>query len=242
MAFPPLHELKGRTLKGVNRLMRAVPEAASPAALKVPVLRLLATLVDGRKVPPPFFQVIHDLLDASPTLTLGELMDQAGEQVWGLTLLLLALLTFIPGVANVLSLATIVLGLQMLWGSPHPWMPGRLRAVEIHQGRVKKLLARIEDRLAWLGERRGSRRPPSQRFVGFLVAWTAFLAALPIPLPFANVLPATALILYGTALLEEWPLMAWMGVLLSLGTTAYFGYSFELAWKACKAMFHGVMG
>lgn len=230
---------RGRTLRGVRRF---TPEIPLPAGLRHAGLRMLATLVASRSVPPPFFQVLHTLLDRHPALSLGTLLDEAGEQVWGLTVLVLALLTFIPGVANILSLATIAVGLQMLWGSPHPWLPPVMRRLEMHRGRIKGLLAQVESKVAWLAERRGERRPPSQRFLGFLVAWTAFLAALPIPLPFANVLPALALILYGTALLEEWPLLAWLGVAGSLGTTIYFGLSFELAWKACMALFRGVMG
>jgi hypothetical protein len=170
------------------------------------------------------------------------LLDEAGEQTWGLTVLLLALLTFIPGVANVLSLATLLVGLRMCWGSPHPWLPRVIQGVEIHPGRVKNLLATIERRLAWLAKRRGSRRAPSQRLLGLLIAWTAFIAALPIPLPFANALPAVALVLFGVALLEEWPALAWIGALATLATTAYFAYSFDLAWRAFQTMLRGVMG
>lgn len=191
------------------------------------LLRLVAPLVERQGAERPFFGFLHELLDRHPHLTLGRLLDEAGEQVWGLTVLFLALLTFIPGVANVLSLATLVVGLQMLWGSPHPWLPARLQAQEVHPGRTKELLAAIERRLGWLLESRSDRRRPSLRFTGFLVAWTAFLAALPLLLPFANVAPAIALILLGIALLEEWPLLAWLGAACSLATTIYFAFSIQ---------------
>jgi hypothetical protein len=230
---------QGRHRKAVRR---GAPRLPRPSRLRRAGLRLLAALVAGRSAPPPFFKVLHAALDRHPSLPLGRLLDEAGEQAWGLTVLVLALLTFIPGVANVLSLATLLVGLQMLGGRPQPWIPGVLRGVVLRRGRVKSLLAKVEERMGWLAERRGQRRPPSQRFLGFLVAWTAFLAALPIPLPFANVLPAVALILYGTALLEEWPLLAWLGVLQTVGTTVYFAFSFNLAWKALQAMARGVIG
>jgi hypothetical protein len=156
---------------------------------------------------------------------MGQLLEDAGEQAWGLTVLLLAMLTFIPGVANVLSLATILIGALMMRGAAQPWLPNNLRRLELHRGRIEELLAKVEIRIAWLAKRRGPRQAPSQRFLGFLVAWTAFVAALPIPLPFANVLPAAALILFGVALLEEWPFMAWLGAAISLGTTIYFAFS-----------------
>ena len=66
----------------------------------------------------------------------------------------------------------------------------------------------------------------------------AFLAALPAPLPFANVLPAAALILYGVALLEEWPQLTWIGLFLTLGTALYFLLSAEVAWRALRALMH----
>lgn len=190
----------------------------------------------------PFFSALHDLLDRHPTLTLGRLLDEAGEQTWGLTVFLMALFTFIPGVANVLSLATLLVGLRMLWGYPHPWLPQAIQGMEIHHGRVKGLLATVEKRLAWLAKRRGSRRAPSQRLVGLLVAWTALMAALPIPLPFANALPAMALVLYGVALLEEWPTLAWLGSLGTLAATLYFGLSFDLARQALQAMWRSLLG
>lgn len=190
-------------------------------------LRLVAPLVERQGEERPFFGFLHELLDRHPHLTLGRLLDEAGEQVWGLTVLFLALLTFIPGVANVLSLATLVVGLQMMWGAPHPWLPAVVQGQEIHRGRTKELLAAIERRLGWLLQQRSARRRPSLRFAGFLVAWTALLAALPLILPFANVLPAVALILLGVALLEEWPLLAWIGAAGSLGITVYFAFSIQ---------------
>lgn len=190
----------------------------------------------------PFFNALHDLLDRHPEVTLGRLLDEASEQSWGLTVLMLAILTFIPGVANVLSLATLAVGIQMLWGSPHPWLPKKAQKLVLHKGRIKDALAAIEKRLVWLAKRRGTRRSPSQRFTGFLVAWTAFLAILPLPvLPFSNFLPATALVLFGVALLEEWPFLGWMGFICSLGTTLYFGVSFEVALHAIKLLLKGVM-
>ena len=187
--------------------------------------RTLPELIRTKTEQRPFFTALHELLDRHPVITLGLLLQEAGEQASGLAVLLLAMLTFLPGVANVLSLATLWIGVRMMLGATQPWLPGTLRRLELHRGRIKDLLAQVESRIAWLAKRRGPRQAPSQRFLGFLVAWTAFVAALPIPLPFANVLPALALILFGVALLEEWPAMAWLGALISLGTTVYFAFS-----------------
>ena len=187
------------------------------------------------------FRLLDRLLETEGTVSVRDLLDEAKEQTYGLALLILALLTFIPGVANVLSLGTLVLGLQLWWGRSHPWLPEALQRHELQRGHVKALLAQVEARLAWLGARTAPRRPPGRRTLGFLVTWTAFLAALPVPLPLANVLPATGLVLLGTSLLEEWPLLAWLGAGFSLLTTVYFALSGGLLWEALKAALHAVM-
>lgn len=193
--------------------------------------------------PPPLslFRVLDQLLAVDGTVSIQELLDEAGEQTYGLALLILALLTFIPGVANLLSLGTLALGLQLWWGRSHLWLPAALQRFEMQRGRVKELLAHVEARLAWLGTRTAPRKAPGRRTLGFLVSWTAFLAALPVLLPFANVLPAISLVLFGMALLEEWPLLAWLGAGFSLVTTVYFALSAGLVWEALRAAFHAVM-
>jgi hypothetical protein len=144
-------------------------------------------------------------------------------------------------VANLLSLGTLALGLQLWWGRSHLWLPESLQRFEMQRGRVKELLAHVEAKLAWLGARTAPRKAPGRRTLGFLVSWTAFLAALPVLLPFANVLPAVGLVLYGVSLLEEWPLLAWLGAGFTLVTTIYFALSAGLVWEATKAAFHAVM-
>ena len=74
--------------------------------------------------------------------------------------------------------------------------------------------------------------------MGAIIAWTGFLLALPVPLPFGNQLPAAILCLLGAALLEERPAWAWIGVTASLGNTLYFAFSFDLIFRASMRAFH----
>jgi hypothetical protein len=151
----------------------------------------------------PLFLALQHLLEEDGSVSIGELLDRAGEQTYGFAILLLGLLTFIPAVANVVNLATLALGYQLFRRQPHPWIPERLQRHEMHRGRIKGLL------------------------LGLLVAWTGFLAALPVILPAANILPAIAIVLIGVALLEEWPFLAWLGGAFSFITTVYFAVSFQ---------------
>lgn len=177
----------------------------------------------------PLFQTLEALLDEEGSIPLGELLDRAGGQTYGLGIVLLSLTCFIPGVANGVALGSVALGLQMAFGAPHPWIPEMVQRLQVHRGKVKGLLARLEANLARLGKRVGPRRELNRRAMGALVAWTAFLLFLPLPLPLSNLLPGLSLILIGMGLVEGWPFLAWLGALGSLATTLYFAIFFKEA-------------
>ena len=179
----------------------------------------------------PLFQALEVLLDQEGSVSLGELLDRAGDQTYGLGIVLLSLTCFIPGVANGVALGSLALGLQMAFGAPHPWIPRRVQLIEVHRGKVKRLLAHLEANLARLGKRVNPRRELNTKAMGALVTWTAFLLFLPLPLPLSNLLPGISLILIGMGLLEGWPLLAWLGGLGSLATTFYFSLSARLILK-----------
>lgn len=188
----------------------------------------------------PFFEELHARLDAEAGLTLGAFIEQAGDQTFGLLVLLLSLPSLIPAVNVPLALlgglALIGLGLQMAIGSGKPALPARLRRQGLHKGRIKEALAAFERQLDRLPS--GPRRALNRRWMGVWVAWTGFLLFLPVwPLPFANILPAAALCLLGAALMEERPLWGWLGILGSLGVTTYFGYSFDMVLKSLHHLF-----
>lgn len=177
-----------------------------------------------------FFEKLHRRLDEEESLTLGTFIEEAGIQTYGLLVLLLALPSLIPGVnvpmAPLGGLAMMGLGFQMLFGSGQPMIPARLRRQRIHQGKIKNALAAFERQLDRLPS--GPKRSLNRRWIGFWITWTAFLLAMPVFLPFANVAPAAALCLLGAALMEDRPLWGWLGILGSLGVTIYFGFSFDL--------------
>jgi len=195
--------------------------------------------------PKPFFETLHALLDAEGAVTLGELLDAAGEQTYGLLVLLLSLPSLIPGLnlglAPVGGVGIVAMGLQLAWGIPHPWVPRRVQTQPIHKGHIKNALARFEtqlDRLRWPG---AVQRPLNRRWVGLVTAWTGFLLAIPVPLPFGNVLPAAILCLLGAALLEERPLWAWVAAAAAFGNTLYFASSFGLIVRGTVKIFHAIM-
>lgn len=195
--------------------------------------------------PKPFFATLHALLDAEGEITFGELLDAAGEQTYGLLVLLLSLPNLVPGLnvglAPVGGVGLIALGAQLAWDTPHPWVPRRLQGQVIHKGRIKGALARMETQLNRFRWRSAERRPLSRRAVGAVIAWTGFLLAIPVPLPFGNQLPAVILCLLGAALLEERPLWAWAGAGAALANTLYFASSFGLIVRTILKAFHALV-
>ena len=195
--------------------------------------------------PRPFFETLRSLLDADGRVTLGELLDAAGEQTYGLLMLLLALPSLVPGLnvgmAPVAGLGILALGLQLAWGTPHPWVPRRIQAQPLHKGRIKQALAALEGQLARIRWRRPRVRPLNRRWVGLVAAWTGFLLALPVPLPFGNQLPAAILCLLGAALLEDRPGWSWLATAAALGNTLYFASSYGLIVRYTLKAFHAIM-
>lgn len=182
--------------------------------------------------PEPFFEALHGLLERDGCITLGELVEAAGEQALGLLVLLLALPSLVPVVdvpsAPLGGAAIIGLGWRMARGDAKPWLPERIRKMELQRGRVKETLARVDRLMARLRLDRLERRPLSQRWMGALMAWTGLLLAIPVPVPFGNIFPAATLAILGIALLGERPGLGWIGALASLGITLYFALSADL--------------
>ncbi|WP_306591007.1 exopolysaccharide biosynthesis protein [Geothrix sp. 21YS21S-4] len=196
-------------------------------------------------LPKPLFETLRALLDAEGEITLGELLDAAGEQIYGLLVLLVALPSLVPGLnlglAPVGGAGLMALGAQLAWGTTHPWVPRRIQSQPIHKGRIKEALAKLEVQLARFRRRAPLQRPLSPRWMGLCIAWTGFLLALPVPLPFGNQIPASILCLLGAALLEERPTWAWVGAIASLANTVYFASSFGLIVRTCVKAFHALV-
>jgi hypothetical protein len=187
-------------------------------------------MLEPRKVPHPFFRTLHELLEVEGDVTVRELMDAAGEQTYGLLILVSGLTSFIPGVSMAGGLVSMILGAQLAWGTRKPWLPERLMRITLHRGKAKDALARFEGWLLRLGSGGKPGRLLERRTLGVVITWTSFLLAVPVPplIPFGNALPALAVCLQGAALLEERPTWAWLGLAGMAATTLYLGLSVKV--------------
>ncbi|MBP1626686.1 MAG: transporter permease [Holophagaceae bacterium] len=205
----------------------------------------LQELVEVRPRPAPFFKALRGLLERESKSTLGDLMDAAGEQTYGLLIMLLALPNLVPGLnvgtAPLSGLGILWLGIQMAMGRPHPHLPARLRNQVLHKNWLEEALARLEGYLERIGSKSEIRRSLHQRWTGVLVAWTALLLAVPVPLPFGNLVPGATLVLLGAALVEERPVWGWLGAISAIATTTYFGTSYKLIAFTCVSAFRALV-
>jgi hypothetical protein len=74
-----------------------------------------------------------------------------------------------------------------------------------------------------------------------VIAWLAFLLALPLPIPATNVLPAQAIVILTASMMEEDGRLIWFGYFHALVTTAYFllwGVAFFFFPRHYREMLH----
>lgn len=171
---------------------------------------------------------------AEGSVTLGEVLAAVGERSFGALLVILAIPNMvaglIPGVSIVLGLPLLLVSLQLLLGADQPWLPRRLTQLQIQRAdlrrvveRTRKVLRRLEralqPRLEFLTA------SWAERLIGFGCVALSILVFLPIP--FANLVPATGIMLFGFSMLERDGLMALAAFgLVGLSAVLFGGVAF----------------
>ncbi|MBS3886315.1 MAG: exopolysaccharide biosynthesis protein [Dethiobacter sp.] len=180
--------------------------------------------------------VLHSALDVrnNSSISLGELMNRIAERGYGLLFVILALPTLFPllppGSAATIGFVYILIGGQMLFGRKTPWLPQRVRKYRLSEQTANKLRERSVGFFKTL-ERFSSPRWLFMekllvlRLVALTVVFLGFI--LLTPLPFMNTLPAFAVLLLGTGLLNRDGVFLLLGLLMSFGLFSfiYFGLS-----------------
>jgi hypothetical protein len=142
-------------------------------------------------------------------ISLGDFIDPLGERAFGFVVLMLALPNFIPvpiGVGGVMGVLVVLIGLQMLLGFEHPWLPQRLRRHGIARDSLDRFIHRLSPLLGSLERLCRPRlglltRHPTHRITGLLLVLIGIALALPIP--FTNYLFGLLLVFYAVALIER---------------------------------------
>ncbi len=181
-------------------------------------------------------ELLRDALEAHDTdrISLEALLEPLRSRAYGFVLLLLAVPNFIPvpvGIGGVMGVLVVALGLEMLFGLEHPWIPRRLRARTMSRASLGRFLDRIEPltrRLEKLCKPRLERltRQPLTIASGLVMILIGMLLALPIP--FTNYVFGAMLLAFAIALVERdgaLLLLVWIATAIVLTVSASFSHA-----------------
>jgi hypothetical protein len=155
----------------------------------------------------PTSEVLEQLLRgaAEDDVSLGWLVDNLRERSFGIVLLIMGLIAFIPGVSGIMGVLLMVPALQMILARKGPVFPGFIARRRIPKRKLARLIARINPVLRRIERvvrpRWSTPFELTKRAVGLVVLLLA--AALLAPIPFSQFIPAFVIVLLSFAYLEE---------------------------------------
>jgi hypothetical protein len=167
--------------------------------------------------------------DRRAGVTIGELVDKAGEATFGFSVGVLGLLA-IPffGLSTPFGLAIALIGIQLAIGRARPWLPQRMRRRMLSMSMLDRILRLQAKRLRWLAgsTRRRWDALVTPRLIGLGIMLMAIGLALPLPIPGSNLIFIIPILIYAIALLEgdgKWSAVGHACTLVNLGLTIAFG-------------------
>jgi hypothetical protein len=158
-------------------------------------------------------------------VSIGWLMAQLGRRSFGLTLLVMAVLGFLPGASTVAGLLVAWLAIQMMLGHEAAVLPRLVARRSVAVERLARVIAIAAPWLAWVERLVHPRWPALFQTTKPLTGIMMLLLGLSMvsPVPFSQVVPALVIMLLALAYLEEDGialLVALVAALASLSITA----------------------
>jgi hypothetical protein len=168
-------------------------------------------------------------------VTVGWLMEQLGQRSFGLTLFVLALLAFLPGVSTVVGLLVAWPAIQMMLGHDVAVLPPAIARREVGVDRLARLVRNITPWLAWVERLICPRWPTpfqtTKRVTG--IAMLLVGLTMSVPVPFGHVVPALVIMLWAVAYLEEDGLALLVALLAALASLSITGVA---VWGAVETV------
>jgi hypothetical protein len=209
-------------------------KASNPSVPHLPLSQSLETMLLG--------------LSNQSSITLNDILRRTEGRGIFLVMILMCLPfvtpVSIPGVSSLSGAVVMVLSLRMVFSLP-AWLPrviGEHRLNPAHQKRflsgsvkVLKFIEKVAHPrggawLSWPGVFSGNM---------LLIAFMAFLLALPILLPFTNTLPAYAILFLSVSVMEDDGRLIWLGYGTVLATLIYFGCMAGVIWAGTHRWLSG---
>lgn len=161
-------------------------------------------------------------------ITVGEVVDKAAEAGFAFVIAVLALLAipFFP-LGTPFGLAMAVLGVQMMVGKQHPWLPRRARRRELNLSMLDRIATMLSRRTRWLLKltRRRHEAIVAPKVIGACITILALGLALPLPIPGANLVFLIPILIYAIGLLERdgrWIMVGHACLVIDLGLVVVF--------------------
>jgi hypothetical protein len=170
---------------------------------------------------------LSKMLDRAPDaqVSIGWLMEQLGRRSFGLTLFVMALIAFVPGVSTIVGLLVAWPAIQMVLGHDVAVLPRFIARKKVAVDRLARVIRIVTPQLAWVERLIRPRWPPPFETTKRLTGTAMLLLGLTMisPTPFSHVVPALVIMLLALAYLEEDGvalLIALTAALASLAITA----------------------
>lgn len=168
-------------------------------------------------------------------VSIAWLMEQLGQRSFGLTLLLMAVIGFLPGVSTFVGLLVAWPAIQMLLGREMAVLPSLVARREIDVERLARVIRTITPRLAraerLIRPRWHTPFQTAKRLTGIVMLLVGLSMAVPVP--FGHVVPAFVIMLMAVAYLEEDGLALLIALLAGLASLAITGVA---VWGAVETV------
>jgi hypothetical protein len=171
----------------------------------------------------------------SARVSIGWLMEQLGERSFGLTLLVMGVIAFIPGASTIMGLLIAWPAIQMILGHDAAVLPQRIARRQIGVASLARVIGVVAPRLEWVERLIRPRWPTPFQATKRLTGIVMLLLGLTLisPLPFSHVVPALVIMLLALAYLEEDGVMLVIALIAALTSLAVTGAS---VWGAVETI------
>jgi len=187
---------------------------------------------------------IIERMEEKDSISLKDMISLLGERVFGLSILFFCIPNCLPipnvaGLSALTGIPIVILGLQMVLGRAHPWLPVRLREKQFSGQRVGKFFERaipyiqkvevlLHPRLQVMTGK------PMQRLLG--VVFVVLATVMSLPIPFGNFMPGLAMALIAIGLIERDGLLVLLGCLTGVATVLFMFTIAEAIVSAMEAL------
>jgi hypothetical protein len=138
-------------------------------------------------------------------VSIGWVVEQLGRRSFGLTLLVMAVIGFVPGASTVVGLLVAWPAVQMVLGHEAAVLPRLVARRQIEVDRLTPIIRIVAPWLAWVERLIRPRWPTPFQTAKRLTGIVMLLLGLTmvVPVPFSHVVPALVIMLLALAYLEE---------------------------------------